>query len=177
MLLRTPIRHACVIAVIAAACLFGVPLADAQKANPFMKFGGSWTGSGLIYFSNGNKERIRCRAGFTPGDTFNAVSLKLELRCAGDAYTFELHSELNYDSGSVTGTWTELARGVNGNVTGTINGDQINAVAESQTFTATLELISLGDKQQVRITSPGSEMTDVLIGLNRAVRPASALPQ
>ena len=99
----------------------------------------------------------------------NLASLKLELRCAGDSYNFEIRSELNYASGAVTGTWTEMSRGINGQVTGTVNDEKINAVAESQTFQATIELISQSEsKQQVRITSPGSEMTDVLIGLNRA---------
>ena len=98
---------------------------------------------------------------------FNMVSLKIELRCAGDNYNFEIQSELNYNSGAVSGTWSENIRGVNGKVTGTINGDKILATAESQTFNATLELMSLGNKQQIRIQSPGSEITDVLIGLNR----------
>ena len=154
----------------AAALVLAASSAYCQQANPFTRFGGNWLGSGLIYLSNGSKERIRCRGGFTPADMLNIVSLKLELRCAGDSYNFELMSELNYDSGAISGTWSEMSRGVNGKVTGTIDGDQIKAVAESQTFTATLELISLGDKQQVRITSPGSEMTDVLIGLNRSAK-------
>jgi len=162
------IRHARTLSVAATAFLLIASSAYSQKPNPFSKFGGSWAGGGLIYLSNGNKEKIRCRGGFTPSEMLNISSLKLELRCAGDSYTFELLSDLNYDNGAVSGTWSENSRGVNGRVSGTINGDQIKAVAESQTFTATLEVISLGDKQQVRITSPGSEMTDVLIGLNRS---------
>ena len=59
----------------AAAFLFVASSGIAQKATPFTKFGGNWTGSGLIYLSNGTKERIRCRAGFTPADVMNIVSL------------------------------------------------------------------------------------------------------
>ena len=161
----------CVRTLIAAATAFMLVVSSAysEKVNPFTKFGGNWTGSGLIYLSNGNKEKIRCRAGITPAEMMSVISLKLELRCAGDSYSFEIQSELNYASGAVTGSWTEKSRGINGNVTGTVNEEKIQAVAESQTFTATLELISQSEsKQQVRITSPGSEMTDVLIGLNRA---------
>lgn len=169
------IRH--LFAVTAATFLLAWT-ASSQEANPFNKFGGNWTGNGLIYLSNGNKEKIRCRGGFTPADMFNVVSLKLELRCAGDSYNFELQSELNYRDGAISGTWSEMTRGVNGTVSGKINGDQIQAVAESQTFTAILELISIGEnKQQVRITSPGSEMTDVLIGLNRNAKPPVAATQ
>ncbi len=161
----------CVRTLTAAAAAFMLLASSSysEKVNPFTKFGGNWTGSGLIYLSNGTKEKIRCRAGFTPADLMNLVSLKLELRCAGDSYNFEIRSELNYASGAVTGSWTEMSRGINGQVTGTVNDEKINAVAESQTFQATIELISQSEsKQQVRITSPGSEMTDVLIGLNRS---------
>ena len=144
-----------------------------QNANPFMKFGGNWTGNGLIHLSNGTKERIRCKGGFTTSDLFSISSMKMDLLCAGDSYKFELQSELKHNSGEISGTWSEMTRGFNGEVTGKINGDQIHAVAASQMFNATLELINLGDKQQVRITSPGSEITDVLIGLNRSgSRPA-----
>ncbi|HXF89935.1 MAG TPA: hypothetical protein VNK48_16420 [Xanthobacteraceae bacterium] len=138
-----------------------------QKLNPFGKFGGHWSGSGLIYLSNGTKERIRCRGNFRPEDG----TLTLDLRCAGDAYNFELQSVLNYAGGAISGTWTEYSRRLSGQVSGELRGDQINAVAESQTFTATLELIIQGDKQQLRITSPGGEITDVLIGLVRSSRP------
>lgn len=153
-----------------AAFMLAASSAYSQKLNPFAKFGGNWTGIGDIYLSNGTKERIRCRGGFTAADEFNIVSLKVELRCAGDAYKFELVSELNYSGGAISGTWSENSRGVNGSVSGKIDGDNIVATAESQTFNATLELMNQGDKQQVRITSPGSEMTNVLIGLNRSAK-------
>ncbi len=161
----------------AAAFMLAASSAYSQTANPFTKFGGNWVGSGLLYLSNGTKERLRCRAGFTPADMFNIVSLKLEIRCAGDSYKFELQSELNHNSGSVSGTWSEDTRGMSGRINGRINGDLIAANVESQTFNATLELVNQGEKQTVRIQSPGSEITDVLIGLNRTgSRPASNAP-
>lgn len=158
------------LAVAATTFVFAAAFAYAQgasKPNVFAKFNGSWSGNGLIYLSNGTKERIRCKGGFTAGDSFNMASLKLEIRCANETFNFELQGMFNYDGGSVSGSWSEVTRNVHGKVTGTIKDDQIQALAESPNFTATLELINLGDKQQVRITSPGSEMTDVLIGLNR----------
>ena len=149
-----------------AAFMLVATAAYSEKANPFTKFGGNWNGNGLIYLSNGNKERIRCRTGVTASDLGNIANLKLTLRCAGDSYNFEIQSELNHTNGAVTGTWTEISRGINGNVTGTVNDEKINAIAESTTFQATLEIMSQTDgKMQVRITSPGSEMTDVMIGL------------
>lgn len=160
-------RHLMACAACAVALLLVTPAGVAQQSSPFAKFGGYWSGSGLIYLSNGTKERIRCRGNFKPENT----ALTLDLRCAGDAYTFELQSVLNYAGGAISGTWTEYSRRLNGQVSGELRNDHINAVAESQTFTAKLELISQGDKQQVRITSPGGEITDVLIGMVRSARP------
>lgn len=151
----------------AVAFLLMAPIGIAQqKTDPFAKFGGHWSGNGLIYLSNGTKERIRCRGNFKAED----ATLTLDLRCAGDAYNFELQSVLNHMGGAISGIWTEYSRRLSGQVSGELRDDHINAVAESQTFTARLELISQGDKQQVRITSPGGEITDVLIGLVRTSR-------
>ena len=159
---RTPTAAAAAFMLVATA-------AYSEKVNPFTRFGGNWGGSGLIYLNNGSKERIRCRTTSIPSDVGNIANLKLDLRCAGDSYNFEIQSDLNLANGAVTGSWTEKSRGINGNVTGTVNEEKINAVAESQTFQATLEIINQAEgKLQIRITSPGSEMTDVLIGLNRS---------
>ena len=152
--------------VIAAAILFASP-SHAQNINPFAKFGGNWSGNGFIFLLNGTKEYIRCRGAFTPESAPNVISLKLELRCAGDSFLFILQGEMNYNAGVISGVWSEISRGINGTVSGTIKDEQVQAVIESPTFTATLELINLGDKQQIRITSPGGEMTDILVGLNR----------
>lgn len=168
--MRSRVRTLTAVTAAVAFVLAG-SAANAEAVNPFAKFGGNWGGSGLIYLNNGSKERIRCRAGITPANLGNIANLKMELRCAGDSYNFEIQSDLNNSNGAVSGSWTERSRGINGNVSGTVNDEKINAVAESQTFQATLEIMSQVDgKMQVRITSPGSEMTDVLIGLNRNSR-------
>ena len=156
-----------ILAMAAAAYMLMPALVHAEGAKAFAKFVGNWSGSGKIFLSTGKQENIRCRGGFSPVEAISGESMKLELRCANETFNFELQSEINYSGGQVTGIWTERTRGLNGRLSGKLNGDEINAVVESQTFSATMDLINNGDKQQVRITSPGSEMSDVLIGLNR----------
>ena len=150
--------------VLATGCLRAE---GAATVNVFTKFVGNWVGGGKIFLSSGKQENIRCRGTFSPNQALAGVSMKLELRCANDTFNFELQSEINYNGSGVTGNWTERTRGLNGTISGALKGDEINAVVESQTFTAMMDLINNGDKQQVRITSPGSEMSDVLIGLIR----------
>ena len=164
-------------AIAATASLLAASSAQSQSINPFAKFSGNWVGNGEIYLSNNTKERIRCRGPFTASDGPNVTNLKLELTCAGDSYSFRLQSDINSSNGVLSGTWSELTRGFNGKISGTIKDDKIQAVAEGQTFTATLTLVNLGDKQQIVIASPGSEMTDVLIGLIRAGTRAQSAPQ
>jgi hypothetical protein len=158
------------LATAATAFLLTATSAYTDTINPFAKFGGGWVGNGLLYLSNNTKEKIRCRGPFIVSEALNASNLKLELTCAGDAYNFKLQSDINSNNGVLSGTWSEMTRGFNGKISGTIKDDRIQAVAEGQTFTATLNLVVLNDKQQITIASPGSEITDVLIGLNRSAK-------
>jgi hypothetical protein len=166
-----------ILATAAAACLLVASSSFAQKSGPFAKFVGSWIGNGEIYLSNNTKEVIRCRGEFTSADAANFSNLKMELKCANPGYKFELQSDLNYSNGMITGTWTELSRGLNGKVTGKLADDKITAVAEGQTFTAMLEFTNFGDKQHITISSPGGEISTVLIGLLRSGSKASQLQQ
>jgi hypothetical protein len=150
-----------------SVCLFAASFGNTQNAGPFAKFVGNWIGNGELQLSNNTKEVIRCRGNFVAADAGNVSNLRLELKCANAGYRFELVGDLNNSGGVVSGTWSEMTRGLNGNVRGTMNGDRISAVAEGQTFTASLQLVGYGDKQHITISSPGSEISQVLIGLLR----------
>jgi len=150
-----------------AALLLVASSGQAQTGNPFTKMGGSWSGGGSVTLSGGARERIRCRAGYVAADLFNLMTLRLELRCASDSYHFELQSDLNYNGGEISGVWSELTRGISGRIAGTVAGNRIQAIIESQTFQAILEFTTQGDRQSVRIQAPGSEMSEVSIALAR----------
>ncbi len=158
----------CVLTTATIIYLLAASSGYAQKRGPFAKFGGSWNGNGEIILANNTKEVIRCRGNFVATDAGIVSNLRLELKCANAGGSrFELLCDLNNSSGTVTGTWTEITRGLNGSVSGTMSEDKISAVAEGQTFTARLQIISYGDKQHIVISSPGSEISQVLIGLLR----------
>ena len=157
----------CVLTTATTICLLAASVGYAQSPGPFFKFIGSWVGSGELQLSNNTREFIRCRGDYVGADMGTASNLRLELKCANAGYRFELMGDLNNSGGAVSGTWSEMTRGLNGNVRGTMVGDRISAIAEGQTFTATLQLVSTGDSQQVVIASPGSEISRVFIGLAR----------
>jgi hypothetical protein len=152
----------------ALALVFGLGCGAAQAEGLFSYLGGSWSGSGTIALSSGSRERISCRASYSPGG--GGTTLRLALRCASDSFKFDLRSDLSAPGGSVSGTWSEVTRNVSGTVTGGGTPEQIIVTARSPTFSAFLTVNTNGNRQNVVITSPGSEMNEVSITLARAGR-------
>ncbi len=159
-----PVRIFVTLTMLAAALWSFAPEAGAQpKESPLLALGGNWTGNGTINFLDGTKERIRCRSSYTPDAAGN--NLKLELRCASDSYKFELHSNLVYNGGEITGMWNETTSSAAGNVTGTASPGKIEVRAVSQTFAAFLNITTRGSSQSISIKSPGSSLQETVITL------------
>ena len=153
-------------AVAVAALLGFVALAGTAQAfsSPFTAMSGSWSGSGTITTSDGNKERIRCRAKY---DVDGAGSnLGLTLRCASDSYNFELQSNATHNNGVVSGTWTENTRHVGGTIDGNANGNAIS-LRVSGIISATLGVNTNANQQSISIQAPGTELQSVAISMNR----------
>ena len=139
------------------------PALAQSKETPLQIMSGSWSGQGSIDFSDGSKERIRCRSNYKADDAGN--NLKLELRCASDSYKFELLGNVVYSDGKVSGNWNEASRNAAGDLTGTASGGNINVRAVGKTFAAFLNISTRGSSQSVSIKSPGSKMSEVVITL------------
>ena len=138
----------------------------AQAAvGPFAALAGSWSGGGTLTMSSGAQERIRCRADYAPAA--GGGSLRLNIRCASDSYNFDLASDVSYNGGAISGEWSETSRNVSGTISGRANGDRIQAFARSDMLSASLSLITRGDRQSVAIQPQGSEVRAVSITLNR----------
>ena len=134
-------------------------------AGLFANLTGSWSGGGTITFAQGGRERIRCRAAYDSMGSGN--SLQLELRCASDSYKFELRSNVTAGPSGITGQWNEATRNASGTVTGRATGDQIQALVDSAGFSASLIVLTRGDRQSVTIRTGGEKATEVAISLNR----------
>jgi hypothetical protein len=156
--------------VLAAALAFTgtahTGTAQAQRAGPFSGLAGNWAGGGSIAIGNGANERIRCLADYHVGNTGTTVAL--QLRCASDSYKFELQGNVHYQNGEVRGDWSETTRGTAGQVSGRVQGNQIDVRVEGPSFSALLSLTTRGSKQSISIRGPaGSEMSEANITLNR----------
>jgi len=150
--------------IAAASLLAAASVAQAQES-PLTLMKGNWSGGGNITLSDGNKERLRCRSTYNPDGS--GTNMSLTLTCASDSYKFELTSQVQYRNGQITGNWTETTRAQQGQLSGTASGGRVDARAEGQSFAAFLSINTRGDTQNVSIRSPGSQMQEVAISLNR----------
>ena len=123
----------------------------AQGLAPFQKLAGQWSGNGTIELSNGTHEPIRCRAAY---DVLEQQSnLQLNIRCASESYGFDLRASATYAAGAITGTWSEATRNAAGTISGKADGDRFQVVAKGPAFTASLTLVTRGNRQSVTIQS------------------------
>ncbi len=81
--------------------------------------------------------------------------MKQTLRCASDSYKFDLDSDVVSQGGSVSGTWSESGRNINGSLRGRASGDRISVFVEAAGFSANLTLTTHGSRQSISITSQG----------------------
>jgi len=95
---------------------------------------GNWSGGGTITLDDGSTERIRCRASYAVGA--NGTGLNQALVCASDSYKFDLRSNVVADHGSLSGTWSETSRGINGSLEGRGSSGNFQVVASAPGFTA-----------------------------------------
>ena len=63
-----------------------------MAAAPLTLMAGAWTGTGTITFSDGTRERLRCRSNYQPDAA--GATMQLSLTCASDSYKFELASQV-----------------------------------------------------------------------------------
>ena len=146
-----------------ASLAASAPAAHAQGA--FAGLEGRWNGKGTITLSSGARESIRCRAVYAVSDAGRILTL--DLRCASDSYQINLTTNLVNRGGTISGSFAETTRGVNGSVSGSVQGSHIEAVASSPNFTASFSVNTRGSSQAVSIRSPGSELSEVSITMRR----------
>ena len=135
------------------------------EQSPFAALAGSWFGGGNISLSSGSRERLRCRASYVSRG--GGAALDLTLRCASDSYNFSFSGSARYRAGMVTGSWTETTQGVSGQFIGRASAGHISARVQGDNFTASLDISTHGDRQSISIRSPGSEFSEVSVGLRR----------
>ena len=164
-LLRARFSMPALQAATLAAALTLTATAGHAQSGPFAGFEGAWSGTGTVALSDGTKERIRCRASYRVQS--GGQELHQSLRCASDSYKFDLNSNVISQGSSISGTWSESSRNINGNLQGRAGGGQIDVFVEAAGFAANLTLVTRGNRQSVSISSKG-EIQGVNISMSRS---------
>jgi hypothetical protein len=150
--------------LLASLCLPG-SATHAAISSPFAALAGSWSGGGVLSTSDGNQERLRCRANYGLAGTGD--QLRLNIRCASDSYNIDLAGNVEYHGGEIFGSWSEASHNASGTLSGRAAGGRIEASARSESFSANLSLTTRGNRQVVSIRPQGTNITGVTLALDR----------
>jgi hypothetical protein len=153
------------LAAIALLAASGFGTASYAQSGPFTGMAGSWSGGGLVTLDDGSTERIRCRANYAVGSGGNG--LNQDLVCASDSYKFNLRSNVMAEGGSLSGTWSESSRGVNGTLAGRGGNGSFQVLASAAGFNANITLTTRGNRQSVVIRAE-SQFRGASISLSRS---------
>ena len=160
-------RLAGALLAIGLACpsSLGAQTASAQRASPFANFLGNWQGSGEVVGSDGNRERIRCRAKYEISEKGDALTQSL--LCASASYRVDISSYVVASGQGVQGYWREATRQVQGSMTGQIANGRFDGTVAGPAFTAQLSLRAADDRQTVDIRPQGGDVARVEVQLSR----------
>ena len=101
--------------------------------------------------ANGKHEPIKCRASYDVLETQS--KLQLNIHCASESYNFDLRASASHSGDTITGNWSEATRNAAGTLSGKVEGAGFQVVAKRQAFSASLNLVTQGNKQSVTIRS------------------------
>jgi hypothetical protein len=153
--------------IFAAAVLLVASVAGSAsyaQSGPFAGMAGSWSGGGTVTLDDGSTERIRCRATYAVGG--GGSGLNQSLLCASDSYKFDLRSNVIAEGGTLSGTWSESSRGINGTLQGRGANGNFQVLASAAGFNANLSLTTRGNRQSVVIRAE-SQFRGASISLSR----------
>lgn len=136
-----------------------------RAAGPFSGMAGEWSGGGIIAMTDGKRERLRCRANYAVDQDGNNV--QLGIRCASDSYRFDLSGYVTHRGGSISGQWSETSYNSAGTLTGRASGNQLQALAIGNTFSARLTMATSGGRQSVTIRPEGTAVERVQLSLSK----------
>jgi hypothetical protein len=142
--------------------------APAYAEQAFDSVAGSWSGGGSMKPSDGPRERVRCKVDYNVKNT--GQSVKMNVRCASDAYKMDLSANIDENGTVLSGNWFESTYRQGGSVSGQNVNGVIEAKVEGQTITALLTVRTKGNRQTFVMESPGAWISQVSIDLVRDSR-------
>ncbi|CAN1724897.1 conserved exported protein of unknown function [Hyphomicrobium sp. 1Nfss2.1] len=124
-------------AVLAVAAIPFASFVGSSEADPAPGLAGSWNGGGWVSFSNGKKEKARCRAHYTGGGSAYTVTAT----CATSAGKASQTAKVYKVSGThYKGSFFNSEYNVRGSIRVTVNGTSQNVSLSGDGTSAQLNL-------------------------------------
>ena len=142
--------------------------APACAEQGFDTVAGSWSGGGSMKPSDGARERVRCKVNYNVKS--GSQSVKMDLRCASDAYKMDLSANIDQNGTALSGNWFESQYRQGGKVSGQNVNGVIEAKVESDTIVAMLTVRTKGNRQTFVMDAPGAWVSQVSLDLVRDAR-------
>jgi hypothetical protein len=146
--------------VIAAA---GGALAQSVKPLKLNEFTGYWSGVGMVTWTNGSTEQLKCVATYKNA----ATDVRQNLRCASPGYAISASADLKVEGADITGTWEEKTYSANGLITGKVTDTGFLLSIKGPTFSADMNLNHTACKQAIDIAPTGVDVSKISIGLGK----------
>ncbi len=149
-----------------AACAIATASAVAAQDIKSLKTGeftGYWSGVGMVTWSNGSTEQLKCVATYKNA----AADVRQNLRCASPGYAISASAELTVAGEVITGTWEEKTYSANGLITGKVTDTGFLLSIKGPTFSAEMHLNHSACKQAIEIAPTGVDVTKISIGLGK----------
>ena len=152
-----------VMAVALGAAIVGIPVLAQAKSIKLEEFSGYWSGVGVVTWSNGTTEQLKCVATYRPG----ADQLRQNQRCASQGYSISAAVELKFAGDAVAGTWEEKTYSANGAITGRLTDTGFLLSIKGPTFSAAMNVEHSACKQSIDIEPIGVDVSRIKIGLGK----------
>lgn len=136
----------------------------ASAAGPFDGLQGVWGGTGVVTYSSGTRERLRCRVQYI---TAESNSLSQALRCASDSYNFQINAIYIHNNGAITGRWDEKYLNISGTISGNLTDGHIAGNLHGPGFLASVDVNTTGAAQTVTIAAEGQEIQEVAVEVRK----------
>lgn len=153
------------LALVAVVVISTTQLSSPALAqSPFQALGGTWGGAGSLSLANGERERLRCRAYYTPRE--RGANMGMAIRCASASYKIELRSRLAYNNGLVSGSWRETSFNQSGSIRGRASSSRLTLQIQGG-VSGSITVAFAGQNQSISVQTNGSELRGVSISLSR----------
>jgi hypothetical protein len=148
------------LSALSAAMLALAPVALADSA--FNGLNGSWGGSGIIKYTDGSTENMRCNARYSGGDS----DMSMAINCSSSARNIGVSGKLHNAGGRVSGSWAESNMGVEGSASGKASPGRLS-LGLGGGLSGSMSVSYTGGHQSVAISVDNVSLKSVSMNLNK----------